>query len=237
MTYLKPIDIARKLQISTSALRHYESWGAVPQPERSPKGYRLYTNVHLAYFRCLRTMANGFGIAFTCEVLRLIQQGEMESAFWLVNKEQSKLQQEKDVADQTLELLKDPKLMHISNQRIKSEMSIGEVANLTGVQPSAIRHWEKEGLIKPKREQENGYRIFTPLHVRQIFLIRTLRKTVYFLESMKEIVQTVEHQSIERAEKVTKEALQSINERCRLQYLGVHQLVELCKEVGLVQVT
>lgn len=61
MHYLKPKDIAKELQISTSALRHYESWGVVPSPERSENGYRLYTQTHLAYFRCLRAMF-GFGL-------------------------------------------------------------------------------------------------------------------------------------------------------------------------------
>ena len=115
-------------------------------------------------------------------------------------------------------------------------MTIGEAAAITDVQPSAIRHWEKEGLIRPERDPENGYRLFTPTHIRQILLIRTLRKTVYVLENMKEIVQGVEHQNIEKAKRVTLEALSSIHDRNRRQFYGVHLLVELCIEVGLIDV-
>ena len=79
-------------------------------------------------------------------------------------------------------------------------MTIGEVAELTNVESSAIRHWEKEGLITPDRNPENGYRLYTPSQVRQILLIRSLRRTVYYLESIKEIIQAVEHQSIEQAQ-------------------------------------
>ncbi|MBW7460074.1 MerR family DNA-binding transcriptional regulator, partial [Paenibacillus sepulcri] len=79
MRYYKPHEIARELHISTSALRHYESWGVVPIPERAANGYRLYTVVHLAYFRCLRTMFAGFGVAVTCDVLRHIQKSDMDS--------------------------------------------------------------------------------------------------------------------------------------------------------------
>lgn len=201
MRYYKPIEIARELSISTSALRHYESWGVIPAPERAANGYRLYTKVHLAYFRCLRAMFLGFGVSITCDVLRHIQNGELDSAFWLVNKEQANLQHEKVIADQTLAVLKDPKLPLITDQKRKSRMTIGEAAAFTDVQTSAIRHWEKEGLISPERDPENGYRLFTPMHIRQILLIRTLRKTVYYLENMKEIVQAVEHQSIEKAKK------------------------------------
>ncbi|MCP1308876.1 MerR family transcriptional regulator [Paenibacillus tyrfis] len=233
MRYYKPIEIARELHISTSALRHYESWGVVPAPDRAPNGYRLYTKVHLAYFRCLRAMFPAFGVGLTCQVLRLVQSGDVDTAFWLVNKEQANLHHEKTVADQTLELLQNPELPLAANKKLKTHMGIGEVAAFTGVQDSAIRHWEKEGLISPERDPENGYRIFTPMHVRQILLIRTLRRTVYFLENMKEIVQAVEHQSIEQAKKVTENALVSIHQRNRQQFYGVHQLVELCKELGL----
>ncbi|GIO34625.1 MULTISPECIES: TioE family transcriptional regulator [Paenibacillus] len=234
MRYYKPIEIARELFISTSALRHYESWGVVPAPERSKHGYRLYTQVHLAYFRCLRSMFYGFGVGITCKVLRLIQTGDMNEAFWLVNEEQARLQHEKSVAEQTLDLLQNPDLPLVPNGKIKNRMTIGEAAALAGVQPSAIRHWEKEGLITPVRDPENGYRLFTPVHIRQILLIRTLRKTVYFLENMREIVHAVEHQSLEKAKKVTLEALSSIHDRNRKQFYGVHLLVELCIEVGLI---
>ncbi|MFC9774642.1 TioE family transcriptional regulator [Paenibacillus chitinolyticus] len=235
MEYYKPIDIARKLHISTSALRHYESWGVVPAPDRAANGYRLYTRMHLAYFRCLRAMFPAFGVGLSCDALRHIQRGDMDGAFWLVSHEQSVLQHEKAVADKTLALLQDPELPILANKKLKSAMTIGEAASLTGVQDSAIRHWEKEGLLMPGRDPDNGYRIFTPMHIRQILLIRTLRRTVYFLDRMKDIVQAVEHQSIEKAKKVTEQALHSIHERNRQQFQAVSELVELCKEVGLME--
>jgi DNA-binding transcriptional MerR regulator len=235
MHYYKPIEIARELHISTSALRHYEAWGVVPAPARAANGYRLYTKVHLAYFRCLRSMFTGFGTTVTCEVLRRIQNADMDSAFWLVNQEQAALQHEKAVADQTLALLQDPTLLFNENKRLKNHMNIGEAAALTDVQASAIRHWEKEGLISPGRDPENGYRLYTPMHIRQILLIRTLRRTVYFLENMKEILQAVEHQGIGKAKKVIESALLSINKCNRHQFCGVHQLVLLCMETGLME--
>jgi DNA-binding transcriptional MerR regulator len=74
------------------------------------------------------------------------------------------------------------------------------------------------------------------MHIRQILLIRTLRRTVYYLESMKELVQAVEQKSIEKVKKVTQKALLSIHERNRQQYYGIHQLIELCQEIGLTDV-
>ncbi|MGG1878181.1 TioE family transcriptional regulator [Paenibacillus campinasensis] len=234
MRYYKPKEIADELQISTSALRHYEAWGVVPPPERAENGHRLYTSEHVAYFRCLRAMFPGFGYGMTYEVLRFIQKRELDDALWLVNAEQAKLQQEKMLADQTLALLEDPSLEMVKGKRLKPRMTIGEVAELADVETSAIRHWEKEGLLSPERNPDNGYRLYTPLHVRQILLIRSLRKTVFFLEKIKGIVQAVEHQSIEQARKMMREALSVIHERIRQQFYGVYKLVELCIELGLI---
>lgn len=233
MAYYKPIDIARELNISTSALRHYESWGVVPAPERAENGYRLYTKEHLAYFRCLRALSSGFGFKLTSDVLRHIQNGDMDAAFWLISEAQSELNHEKAVADKTLALLENPELPVLPKKKTKSHMTIGEVATLAEVEPSAIRHWEKEGLISPDRNPENGYRIFTNMHLRQILMIRTLRNTVYYLENMKDIVQAVEHHRLSKVKKVTEDALIWINDRNRKQFAGVHQLMELCRVVGL----
>lgn len=234
MRYYKPSEIAKELRISTSALRHYEAWGVVPAPARAANGYRLYTIEHLAYFRCLRAMFPGFGVAVTCKVLRHIQAANVDAAFWIVNKEQANLQQEKVAADHTLELLHHLELPPIANKKLKEYMTIGETAEFTGVTTSAIRHWEKEGLLTPVRDPENGYRLFTPTHIRKILLIRTLRSTVYFLKSMKDIVQALDNHSIEQVKKVTENALLIIHERNRQQFQGVHRLVELCNVLGLM---
>ncbi|MBW4084476.1 TioE family transcriptional regulator [Paenibacillus sp. S150] len=234
MQYYKPAEIAAALGISTSALRHYESRGAVPAPERAANGYRLFTELHLAYFRCLRAMNPGFGYKVTYDVLRCIQRADMDQALWLAGAEQAKLQEEKAAADQTLILLQDPGINIIKGKPVNPRMTIGEAAEIAGVKPSAIRHWEKEGLLTPLRNPENGYRIYTAVHLRQILLIRTLRRTVYFLERMKELVEAVEQHSLEKAKVVAEHALDRINQRNRQQYSGVHQLVELCFKAGLM---
>lgn len=234
MHYYKPKDIAKELRISTSALRHYESMGVVPSPERNEKGYRLYTNIHLAYFRCLRAMFPAYGYPVTYDVIRRIQKREVHEALWLLSAEQVKLQQEKTIADDTLALLENPELDSIKDKRLKAHMTIGEVAELSGVESSAIRHWEKEGLITPERNPENGYRLYSPSHVRQILLICSLRRTVYYLESIKEIIQAVEHQSFEQAKKLVREALSVIDQRILQQFNGIHKLMELCMELGLL---
>lgn len=232
--HYKPINIARQLNISTSALRHYESWGIVPAPERAENGYRLYGEEHLAYFKCIRAMYPAFTMKVISEVLIHIQQGEADEAFWLVSREQASLYHEKIVLDQTMKLLEDPDLNEFDKKAIRDGMTIGEVSKITNVPTSAIRHWEREDLIHPLRNNENGYRVFSRIHIRQILLIRSLRSTVFYLENMQDAVRAIENKSVHQAKKAMKEALASIHSLNKAQYRGVSELYNLCKLLKLV---
>lgn len=61
----RPIDIARKLNISTSTLRIYEDIGIIPPVKRTDSGYRIFTQIHLDYFMCIRKMVKGYSLEFT----------------------------------------------------------------------------------------------------------------------------------------------------------------------------
>ena len=51
-----------------------------------------------------------------------------------------------------------------------------EVAKIIGVHPNTVRLYEKYQLIPKAERQDNGYRIFTVLHVEQFKLARTALK-------------------------------------------------------------
>lgn len=48
-----------------------------------------------------------------------------------------------------------------------------EVAAMAGIHPNTVRLYEEWGFISKPERQENGYRIFTDLHILQIKLART----------------------------------------------------------------
>lgn len=232
----KPIEIARRLHLSTSALRHYESWGAIPAPEREPNGYRIYTDEHLAYFECLRAMAVGYGMAVAVNVLKLIQQGSTNQALWLVHEQQALLHQDKQLADKTLRMLgtidspPEPEA-----RQGKRGLTIGQATLETGVPGSAIRHWERAGLIALDRDQPNGYRRIMPEQIKLILLIRTLRTAVYSLDAIKVTVQAYNHNETEPARRVTQDALAYLNYRGRQQATGYYFLVRLCRMLGQLE--
>ena len=107
---IRPIDIAKKLGITTSALKHYEKWGIVPPAKRAPNGYRVYTEEHAAYFECIRAMFPGFGVDVTKQVMIKPQEKELDEALWIVNEVQANLRQDKVLAERTIRILETERL-------------------------------------------------------------------------------------------------------------------------------
>ena len=65
--------------------------------------------------------------------------------------------------------------------------SISALARKTGLSIHTLRFYEKEGLIHPKRNETNGYREYGEYEVRELKLIRVMRKTGMSLEDIKDV--------------------------------------------------
>jgi len=126
---------------------------------------------------CIRALLQGYEIPVVYDVMRKIKGQQMESALWAINQEQHKTQVEKERLEEVLRMFRDVDLSKYKDLTVSDSMTIGEVAQMAGVNPSAIRHWEQEGLISSNRNKDNGYRVFTLTELRKIILISSLRKT------------------------------------------------------------
>lgn len=229
---VKPADIARRLNISTSALRHYEQWGIVPPVKREANGYRSYTEKHIAYFECIRAMGPGFGMAVTRDVLGNMAAGRTDEALWLASAAQAALYRKKQMAEKTIQVLDSAALDNVDHRGRLRWMTVGEAAKETSIPASAIRHWEKMGLIEVERNPANGYRMFSPAQIRRILIIGTLREAVWSLETIKEVIRELDHNNVEQARRVAREALQFLNDLNRLQMNGIGFLNRLIPNSG-----
>ncbi len=54
--------------------------------------------------------------------------------------------------------------------------TIAQAARMTGLSPSAIRYYDKEGLL-PQVERKNGIRMFSDMDIRWLHLITCLKNT------------------------------------------------------------
>ncbi|HVI39586.1 MAG TPA: MerR family transcriptional regulator [Anaerovoracaceae bacterium] len=67
-------------------------------------------------------------------------------------------------------------------------MKINEVMKETGLTKKAIYYYENEGLIKPKKDPENNYRIYTEEDVRRLITINILRRLDVPIKAIGDII-------------------------------------------------
>lgn len=221
---MKGIEIAKKLNISTSALRHYEAWGLIPPVPRATNGYRIYTEEHEAYFQCIRSLLPGFGMDLIKEVMPLIIKGKFVEALWVINQAQVGIFKEKETILRTVELLELKEVTKIPNYPNKKHFTIGEVAKAANVSGSAIRHWEKEGLLNPQRHKESGFRIYSPSDMRRVLIIRTVQRVVYSLDIVRELLTDLEKNNVAQAKKMALKSLEYIDYALTEQIRGIASL-------------
>ncbi|WP_051475561.1 MerR family DNA-binding transcriptional regulator [Bacillus sp. J37] len=226
MKKIRPIDIAEKLNISTSTLRSYEERGIVPKPKRSSTGYRIYTEEHVAYFECIVAMSPGFGMDITSAALKKMQRNELDAALWIINKAQVANYEDKMIIEQVHK--------HLESLNYQHSMTTGEVSLQTNIPTSTLRYWEKKGYVHSKRG-ENNYRYFNSYQFIKILFMKLTQNAVYSFEilQLKKRVRNLEEYDIQGARSIVEECRQYLNKRNQEQLHGLSFLYRLCVKLGL----
>lgn len=233
-----PAQLAKRLNVSTTTLRRYEDQGLLPPVPRTGSQRRIYHEVHLRAFAAIRVLLKGYDFAVVYESMRRIRGGNATEALWLINRQLHGIQEEKQRVEAMMDMIGRADLTRYNDLKLPETMSIGEVAQIAGVNASAIRHWESEGLIRSERHPENGYRLFSPGELRKIIVISSLRKTVFAIELMRQLLQDLDTHSLTSVERSFRLALTRLNLRLKLQFEGIAALMsylELCPEAQIHQ--
>jgi DNA-binding transcriptional MerR regulator len=117
------------------------------------------------------------------------------------------------------------------------ELTIGAVANLSGLSVDTIRFYEKKGLIEPPARNASGYRIYQPEIVDLIAFIKRGREMHFSLEEISNLIDILFRGggSVESVLKITREKINDIEERLEKFERARRQLkllVELCETLG-----
>lgn len=64
-------------------------------------------------------------------------------------------------------------------------MLINEVVNIVGLSRKSIRYYESEGLLNPKRNKNNDYRIYTEEDIKKLKIIKFLRELDVSIKELK----------------------------------------------------
>lgn len=232
---VRPIDIARKLNISTTTLRKYEEFGLTPAVPRSKSGYRLYTEVHVAYFVCVREMIAAFTTKEVAKILKEVMAKEIDKALWMTNRSQAKLHSEKLILEKMVKNLLNDNDRQVSKNQ--NELTINDLSKRTGIPITTIRYWDKVGLISVPRSKNNNYRLFTVEHIKQVLLIYALKYTVYSeyrrhsVEKIRRDLETFDPTDVNRIRTIINNIETYLSQINRAQIKGISALYRLCIQV------
>src|SRR5258708_32333952 len=100
--YLRTSDLALDGHISVQQVRNYEANGLIPQAQRSPSGYRLYTQQHLAALKAVQSMVRGYGWPRTSAIMQALHRGDLSAALATIGERHAELATKRLQVEQTL---------------------------------------------------------------------------------------------------------------------------------------
>jgi DNA-binding transcriptional MerR regulator len=176
-------DLARTVGIHPNTVRLYVEWGLIPEVERSPAGYRLFTQHHLDCLRLARLIYAseypGRGLrAEGKEIIEYAVADDWDGALECTYKYLSSVRAELEHANTAAALLENWAQSR-DLEPDKNPLAIGEVSRLLGVSLDIIRNWERNGLITIPRNSYNGYRLFGKKEIERLQIIRLLSRAGY----------------------------------------------------------
>ena len=75
------------------------------------------------------------------------------------------------------------------------QMTIGDLADKTGVHPKTIRFYEAKGLMPAPRRSASGYRLYSSLDVQRLRLIRAGRSLRLSIADVRELMAVARHEN------------------------------------------
>jgi MerR family transcriptional regulator, copper efflux regulator len=96
-------------------------------------------------------------------------------------------------------------------------LTIGRVARQVGVQPSAIRYYEAQGILRPADRRPNGYRVFTEDTVRLLLFVRRAQALGITLKEIKPLLNLAiqGQQPCKHVKELARNHLRDINNKIR----------------------
>ena len=179
--YLRTHDLALAGHISVQQVRNYEANGLIPQAQRSPSGYRLYTPQHLAALKTVQSMVRGYGWPRTSAIMQALHRGDLSAALATIDERHAELARKRLQVEQTLVALRTLAAQSDSLQSShhSQRVRVGEAARQVGVRVSALHFWEQQGLLHPVREPYSRYRIYDEQQMRRLRVVALLRDAGY----------------------------------------------------------
>src|SRR2546422_11715194 len=104
--YLRTHDLALAGHLSVQQVRNYEANGLIPKAPRSPSGYRLYMQHHLAALKTVKSMVRGYGWPRTSAIMQALRRGDLSAALATIDERHAELASKRLQMEQALSALR-----------------------------------------------------------------------------------------------------------------------------------
>ncbi len=184
---LRPVDLARGHGLSTQAIRNYEAAGILPAADRTPHGYRTYTPLHAQALRAFLALVPGHGHRTATAVMQAVNRDATEDALRLLDESHAQLLDDRRTLQAVEAALSDVDPLPPG----RGDTFVGPLSRRLGIRPATLRKWERAGLVRPRRDPQTGYRVYTEADVRDALLAHQLRRGGYLLRQIAPVIAQV----------------------------------------------
>ncbi|MFD0277479.1 TioE family transcriptional regulator [Kitasatospora sp. NPDC127111] len=191
---MRPSDLAREHGLSAQAVRNYERDGYLPPAERTPSGYRIYTEVHAAALRAYLPLVAAYGHATGGEIMNALHRDALDDALTAVDRGHSRLLRDRETlaaVRRAVDHLTAEPAAAADAPADRTVRSVGELARRLGVTPATVRNWEAAGILTPGRDRATGHRVFRADDLRDAELAHLLRRGGYRLDHIAGVVRQI----------------------------------------------
>lgn len=192
---VRPTDLARRHGISTQAVRNYERDGCIPPAERTPTGYRVYTEAHAAALDAYLALVRAYGHATGGRIMNALHAGALDLALTAVDRGHAQSLRDRETLDAVRGAVE--QLTQRAEQPAgrpgagADTRSVGELAHRLQVTRATLRNWEDAGILTPARDPATGHRVYRAADVRDAELAHLLRRGGYPLDRIAEVVRQI----------------------------------------------
>jgi DNA-binding transcriptional MerR regulator len=178
-------DLARSGGLSVQQVRNYVEWGMLPPADRAPNGYRLFTTRHVDALGVVRLLIEGHGWQRAHDIMRSVHSGMVFEALALVDESHADLHRQRTQVKNMLRAFEGELPERLN---VRRPIRITDAAAVVRVRPSALRYWERLGLLTTARERGTGYRVYDTAQLTRAQVIAMLREAGYTLPDVREVI-------------------------------------------------
>ena len=180
--------LGRRVGYSTQQVRDLERLGVIPPVERAANGYRRYRARHETAVRAYRAMAEAIGPVPARRLMPLLIGAPVEEAAARIDELHAGLAVERSRVREALRGLA-VAVAEADDEFVDADaMTIGELAQALGIRASALRHWEREGLVHPEPRGTASVRSYGAVAITEARIAAALRAGGYGIPAISTIL-------------------------------------------------